>query len=578
MMSQKEHLPLILLLAAITLLVYYDSFNNGFVYDDNPFVVENKAIHSLDVKSVIANFTDMKCASSSEDLSRDIWRPFVTTSFAIDYRLWKLDPHFYHAENVAWHIINAVLVYLVTLLVLESPIAAFIASLVFAIHPVQTEAVTWISGRSNVLFLFFFLLSLIFHIRNRMYKDNPLNYSLSIILFTFSLFCKEMAIVLPLVLILYDIHFYRKQEFKSYINYYTPYFIIAASYILARFSVLGVIAQSPGWWGGSFFTNMLITLKAVAGYIGLLFLPINLKVEYKADIPKSILDPSLLPAGLILLAIALIYLAYRKKKEVSFYMLWFFITLIPVYNIVPFKAVMAERFLYLPLIGFASILGIVISNVNLKPDINKNVRQVSNIVIAVILVAYAILTISRNVEWRDELTFYMQDAVRSPLDAKAHYNLGYAYANTAAKNKSSKDLSSSYYMLAIKEFEKTRQLKPVSEIAYAGMANAYNELGLYDPAIKNFKKSIAIKEESDVYNNLAVAYYKKAMYTQAIMACKKALYLKPEHLNAYINLGNAYFMKSEYKKALKAWLVSIKLGDKGHHLAEKVKYLEAQGY
>ena len=133
-------------------------------------------------------------------------------------------------------------------------------------------------------------------------------------------------------------------------------------------------------------------------------------------------------------------------------------------------------------------------------------------------------------------------------------------------------------MLAIKEFDRARELKPNSEIAYSGMANAYNELGLYDYAIKNFRKAIAIKEDSDFYNNMAVAYYKKAMYAQSLMACKKALYLNPEHINAYINLGNVYCMKREYGKVKMAWRVAIKLGDKDHHLNERIKYLEAKGY
>ena len=192
-------IPLIILAA---LSVYSNTFNNSFVYDDYPLIVDNEGVRNLSLKSVTSSFTDRKFTSSLDDLSKDIWRPFATTCFAIDYKLWKLDPRPYHIENVLWHIADAILVYLATLLILESPIAAFITSLVFAMHPVQAESVTWISSRPNMIFLFFFMLSFIFHIKNRKRGYSSLNYVLSVTFFTFSLFCKEMAITLPLVLML----------------------------------------------------------------------------------------------------------------------------------------------------------------------------------------------------------------------------------------------------------------------------------------------------------------------------------------------------------------------------------------
>lgn len=565
-MPIKDRFVSVLLLSAIIFLVYYDSFNNSFVYDDYPFVVENKAIKNLDIKSIVSNFTDRNSVSSSENLSKDVWRPLMTTSFAIDYKFWKLNPRFYHIENTAWHAANAALVYIITFLILNNGLAAFITSIVFAIHPVQTEAVTWISGRSNVLFLFFFLLSFIFHIRNKSRKS--LLNCLCLISFTCSLLSKEMAIVLPLILILYDLHFSGERNIKYYTKYYFPFFLIAAFYTFARFSILGVIAQKEDWWGGGISYNLLTMLKAVAAYIRLLLLPINLKVGYLIDIPKSILDKDMIIAISILFSTAIAYLLLRKNKALSFYMLWFFISLVPVYNIVPFKAVMAERFLYLPLVGFASIFGIFFSKV-------KNSLKY---ILIFILIMYGIGTISRNVEWRDELTFYMQDAAHSPLNPKSHYNLGYAYAKEAEKNASSKKLSDSYYALAAKEFIETLRLKPDSQIAYVGLANAYNTLGLYDLAIKNFRSAVAIKEDSDTYNNLAVSYYRKGMYDESLKYCRRAVYLTPNHVNAYINLGNGYFMKREYKKAKMAWSQAFKLESRLPSLIQNIKDLEKIGY
>ncbi len=175
----KNNLALILILVAVIILAYYDSFNNSFIWDDHSFIVENQSIRKLDVKNIISYFSDWRATASNTDLAHDVWRPLVTLSFAIDYKYWKLDSRFYHVENVIFHIVNALLVYTMTVLILGDVWIAFLASLVFSIHPVQTGAVTWISGRSNVLFLLFFLLSFIFHARNRIVP--------SLIFFTLSL-------------------------------------------------------------------------------------------------------------------------------------------------------------------------------------------------------------------------------------------------------------------------------------------------------------------------------------------------------------------------------------------------------
>lgn len=485
----------------------------------------------------------------------------MTASFAVDYKLWQLRPRFYHVENTFLHIANSILVYIVTLLISGNSLAAFVASVVFAIHPVQTEAVTWVSGRSNVLFLFFFLLSFVFHIRGRKNgTDGYSGYGISLVLFLCALLSKEMAIILPLVFILYDAHFYAKRKFKYYAAYYLPFFLTAAFYILARSSVVGVFAQREYWWGGSPLASLLMTMKAVAGYIRIILFPLNLKILYLMDAPASIFTKDALVAVLVLSAAAVFYMLFRKRRTVSFYFLWFFVTLIPVYNIVPFKAVMAERFLYLPLIAFASGFGMLFAYIDEAADIGPRARMVSRLSLIAVLICYGALTISRNIEWRDELSFYMQEAVRSPDDPTAHYNFAFACEKEAKKNSADRNLAAQYYALAVSEYKKAVRIKPTSQLAYTGLANIYNEAGLYDEAIKNFKKALVIKENSDLCNNLAVAYYYKGMYDEALKYCRRALYLTPGHVNAYVNLGNAYLMKKEYGKACAAWLKAIEHG------------------
>ena len=577
-MPKKDHLVLILLLIAITVAIYFDSFNNQFLYDDYPFVVENTAIRKLGINNIIADFTDRNTASASESLSKDVWRPLVTISFALDYSRWRLDPRFYHIENTLLHAANAALVYIAVFLILGDGFAAFIAALVFAIHPVQTEAVTWVSGRSNVLFLLFFLLAFISHVRNRQKRPDTYDYTVPLLFFILALLSKEMAITLPLVLALYDAHFSNKRRPMSYVGYYFPFALVAASYVATRFAVLGTIAQRPEWWGGSVFNSMLGTLKAVAEYLRLILVPVNLKVSYLADVPRSVFGHDMIGAIATLSAAAVFYLIFRRKKEISFYVLWFFAALVPVYNIVPFKAVMAERFLYLPLVGFAALFGIAFSRVDVSSRLSSFMKGSLVFILISVLVMYGAMSIGRNIEWRDEISFYLQETIRSPQDAKAHYNLGYAYAKEAGMTKSSPGLSKTFYMAAIEEYKKAVSLKPNSQVSYMGLANAYSATGLYEQAVENFIKVIDIKENSDAYNNLGVAYFRKQIYDEALSCFKKALRLDPNHVNANINLGNAYFMKAEFAKAKNAWIRVVRMGGANPLLLERIKFLKDKGH
>jgi len=576
-MFKREYLVYIFIIVAVTALVYCDSFNNSFVYDDYSFLVDNPAVRSLDIRSVLKNFTDWRAASADDKLSKDVWRPLVTTSFAIDYSLWKLDSRFYHIENTLLHAACAVLVFVMTVLILENGFAAFIAALIFAVHPVQTEAVAWVSGRGNVLFLCFFLAAFISHVVNRKGKGAAFNYCSILIFFALSLLSKEMAIVLPLVCILYDACFYRKAGLRPYVSYYLPLFLIAACYVLTRLSVLGVIAQKSGWWGGSIFSNLILTVKAVAEYLRLLVFPVNLRVEYAGDIRAVAWDRDALAAMLAILFVGALYAVFRRRRDVSFYILWFFVTLIPVYNIVPFKAVMAERFLYLPMIGFASLVGILSSELAEKAPGKGLARPLLGLMLAAMIVSYGALSIFRNMEWRSEVSFYMKEAVRSPQNPKAHYNFACACAKEAARNPDNREFAMAYYTIAIGEFQKTVSLKPDSPAVYLGLANAFNAVGMHDRAIVNFRKALVFGEHSDIYNNLGVAYLLKNRYDEAEAAFRRALAIDASHINAAINLGNVYAAKHEYPKARKAWLRAMRLGGPEPLLPEKIKGLEGKG-
>ncbi|MBN1526198.1 MAG: tetratricopeptide repeat protein [Candidatus Omnitrophica bacterium] len=578
MKGLKSHIFFILLIIALPLIAYYGSFNNSFIWDDRAFVTENEAVKRLNPASVVSNFIDRETVASDTSLSKDVWRPLVTTSFGLDHKLWGFDARPYHVENTLFHILNALLVYAAVMAVGASSTAAFAAALIFALNPVQTEAVTLVSGRANVLFLFFFLLAFLSYAgSDKRSLGRPLLYGLSVLLFFLGLLSKEMAITLPLVLIAYD-HFFRAKEERPSLLSYMPFFLVALAYLVARFSVLGTLAQRQGWWGGDMQSYLFTTLRVVFGYVRLLFLPVNLKADYMIDISRSFLEMEVVSAAVGLAFIAALYMLTRRRRQVSFYIWWFFITLLPVYNLVPFKAVMAERFLYLPSIAFAALFGMFVADLLERFRASRPVTATVRILFAAVLVLYVAGTISRNAELRNEIVFYSHELTCSPDNPRFHLNLGLAYVGEAKKYSGVKKARDLYYTLAAREFEKAVALDPSFQKASINAANAYIDLGLYDLAVRHLKKALAVEEDSRAYYNLAVASYHSGQNDKAIRYAKRALFLMPGYKEAYIALGNAYYMKGDYKRAKAAWLQAVKRGGATAEVVNIIGELEKAGY
>ncbi|GEM_PF-2033078 len=574
-MALKQHLLFLLIIVSATIAVYSSTFSGQFVYDDIDYIVKNHAIRSLDSRSAASFFFDNRTTSADEGLSRDVWRPLVTLSFAIDYRLWALNPRLFHIENSILHAIAAILVYMTIFAILKDGFGAFIAAILFAIHPVQVEAVAPCSGRTNVLFAVFFLASFLCHIKNTGLRLIP--YLLSLALYLAGLLSKEMAVTLPVLMLAYDLYFRKKEKAGYYALYYLPYAVLASFYIFMRSLVIGVMAQKTEWWGGGVISNVLVMIKAIKEYIVLSVAPSDMNAYRFPEIPSSVIDPAVISSGILFLTVLLAFIYLRRNKAASFFVLWFFIALLPVSNIIPIKAIMAERFLYLSIAGYGALFGMAFSKTVRLQDVNRRIRLVITGIFASALVYYGILSISRNVEWSNELFFYMADAKRAPGHPKPHYNLAYAYTREAVKRSaSSRGEALGYFLLAEREYGLSLSIKPLSAVNYSGLGYLYMEFGQYEKAVKNLKKSLVLKEDANAYNNLAVCYNRIGRYADAADTSRKAIRIHPGHAKAWVNLGNAYFALKENQKARMAWVHASDLGYRDAKLSRIIEDLERE--
>jgi len=538
----------LILIVFIAALVYANSLKNSFVWDDYVVIVNNNFVKSwrnlpvIFSKDYLSPFVKRGCCFSVDPgigSGETSYRPIVTLSYFFDYFLWKLNAFGYHYTNLVLHVINAVLLYFLADLITKSRKAALAASLLFVLHPVNSEAVNVVSFREELLAFLFYLSSFILYIKLNKYHGikKTCFYICSLIMFFLALFSKEMSVTLPFVLILYDYFFASRKNLKEALRYsmlyYSGYFFILLFYILARFFlIVNITEPAVGYPGGSFYTNILTMSRVMATYIRWVLVPVNIPAIMPNQpylVSESIFNPRVLFSMALIITCFLIALRMRRSsKESSFSILWFFVTLLPVSNIVPIPNYVASRYLYIPVAGFCLLSAIIL----IKPVILetpwfslKIPQKVMWSLAAVILIFYSTVTFIRNTSWKNNTVFHLEMAHRYPDNALVHLGLADSFKGDGLLGR------------AMSEYREAVRLNPALTQAYNNIAIMFGEAKLYEKAIDCFKQIINIDpENSEAYNNLAVTYARAGKWKEARTAWEKALKISPKSETARSNL------------------------------------------
>ena len=336
----KKHLIPIFILLILTIGVYSNTLKNGFVFDDYFIIIDN--IFIKDWKNLSGLLSKDYFSRSGEAT----YRPVVTLSYFVDYSLWGLKPYGYHLTNVLIHSVNAVLVFLFVLLLIKGRRAAFLAALLFAVHPVLTEAVNAISLREDLLIVFFLLPAFLLFLKVSNSSMNKIRwwtfYILSLLLYLLALFSKEMAITFPLLLIGYHFCFKDKEEWQkgnSFFYYLSSYVVVTIFYLflyLAPFINPNLTPfgyhRAEGLSSPNTLTRLLALPQVLLKYLWLIMVPWELKADYVIKVSWSSVLFSILLLSII--GATVFHLSKRYRKEL-FGLLWFFVSLLPVMNIFP---------------------------------------------------------------------------------------------------------------------------------------------------------------------------------------------------------------------------------------------------
>ncbi len=620
-MNIKFNYAAISLIALVSLISYANIFQNEFVWDDHVFILENSDIRSF--SSIPLFFT--KDADG-------LYRPLRTLHYAIIYSFAGKSEFWYHFNSIFLHTIISILVFLIIEEVLGTKGISLASALIFASHPIHTERVTNMTGGFDLLGIFFMLASFYFYIKFSKYHHKK-SLLFSLLLFLIAVFSSEEALMLPLLIILYEFCFKKegpgKELIKSKIAIYAPYFAIALLYAAIRFFALGIRGRIENYLAGSFYLTMLTMLKAYAYYIYLLFFPANLTVYHEIKAAASLLELKVIISALILSAIIFFAVKNYKNKVLFFSVFWFFITLLPFSNILPLQAFIAERYLYLPSIGFSLLasyflfqiynfkrnptppvtdwhsgkskngfsrfasqtiarslrsLGRISKNANI-PNVNsafnhqskteriftfnlggKKILHYSAIAfIAILLGLYAARTIDRNNDWKDDLSLWAKTVKTSPGSSRAHDNLGFTYERMGKTKE------------ALQEFEKAVALQADNFDAMANLGVAYAKSGMYNESLAALKKSIEIKKDHKTYDKLGLVYAEMRMNKEAIESFNEAIKIYPRYAKAHNDLAVVHGRTGKFELALDNFNKAIKIdwdyADAHYNLGILLEYL-----
>lgn len=488
----------IFLLILIAASLYYNTFDNEFTYwDDMRYVTTNERIKDITWSKLLDIFNPLDIIEHN-DLFNTEYLPLMTLTHIIDYHFWGLNPTGYHLSNLILYISGIFLLYIFFNLILKNKMVSFLASLIFAVHPVHVESVTWIAARKDVLSFVFFILSFYLYVRFVRKEGNAWFYYIgSLLAFTMALLSKSLVVILPFLLVLYDFCF---EEGKFKIINKVPYLVIGillTVIYMANNTNIGDSAYLTARIGG--YRLGLTNLMVLTEYVGMLFLPLNLNAYYSYgfdDIPVSILElKEIFYLFVFLLMLLIAITSYVKgKRLVTFCIIWFFIALIPVINIIPTSTLRADRYLFIPSVGFSLLVAYVTYNLfSLSP--NRILKGVVSVVFIIILTFFSALTIERNNIWQNGITLWQDAIAKNPNNVQAHFGLGNEYRHR--KN----------WDTAIIKYEKVLKLKQNHIRACVNLGASYGVIGRYEKAISVLKRCLEIDSSfPNVRLNLAKAY------------------------------------------------------------------------
>ena len=568
-------LPWFVLVAIITAVCLWPMLDNEFTnWDDEYYVINNNLLRGPDWNGI---FTYQVLGN---------YHPFTILTYAFNYAISGLDPFSYLLVNYLFHIVNTILVFYFIWKISGNNkyIAAFV-SIVFGIHPMHVESVAWVAERKDVLYTFFFLLSLLQYWRY-LVTGKRSAFWICFVLFVLSLLSKPAAIILPFVLLLLD--YWKGRAFtRKVLAEKIPFFLLSIV-----FGIITVKIQSPTAMAGfsvfSMTDRMFFACYVLMIYFVRFFVPYPLSAFHPFPLSNDLGLPVLLsPLFVVAMLVALWFL--RKNKIVVFGVLFYVVNLLLVLQIISIGlTIVSERYTYVPYIGLAFMVAMLVNQVKVIPS------KLALAVASVLIIVFGIITFQRTDVWQNSGTLWTDALKTFPNTPYARTNRA-NYLSKLALRPEQKPFADSIYKTAFEDcaialsvrpnhapaFEfrglmhldrlqykeafadanELIRLRPDYRIGYDIRGACYFRMNEPAKALADFDKCILLKpDDHRSYNNRATInlnFYQK--YNEALADINKAIEINPLG-NYYLNRSVCYFKMGDVKRAREDALTAMQKG------------------
>ncbi len=538
MTYRKNNILTLSLLLLVTILVYINGLNNPFVTDDRILIFDNFQFRQS------WTFEDLfqRSLFGATPSGSTYFRPLTLFTFALNYRLAGENPLGYRAVNIALHLLVVVLTFLLFSRLAGKWVAIF-GALLYALHPVHVQAVSYISSRSDLLYTALALSSLLlWHQGNHAQGIKRAIYLLSaLIAFFFGLFAKENIIVVPALAVVMDLLWNHsgswRDKIKENSGWYLGFVFLFAIYLFIRIGA-GFLLSMEGNFEFAFSLRVLFALKLFALYLGVIFYPVHLSLFRVVPVPQSFFEWQVILGLLLLMGIlAMACLLRKTHKEISFGLLWYLISLGLVLNLTLLNAPMMEHWLYLPLIG------LTMAFVGAVQRVSKTVGEVRSATLGLIFLALLLSarTIERNAEWSDPLKLFLRDVSSYPGNWRAWTWLGDAMRARGMADD------------AIRAYKTSLALYPRQIPTWIALGDALSVAGKHDEAEEIFSRAVTVRpKEPWFWYRLGIHRFNAGKYQEAIEPLEKSIGLNPYPVTYHV-LGSAYLRLGEKEKAEKVF-------------------------
>ena len=543
----------ILSLWVFALLAYSNSFGTGFVFDSDRAILKDPRVHAATSENLHLILHEEYWYKSTATL---LYRPLTTLSYLFNYAILDNGPHpvGYHWVNFALHAANIALVYLLGLLLFQGAerkerLALALAA-IWALHPVLTESVTNIVGRADLLAAFGVLAGLLCHAKGVPATGRRKVAWLSALALAAAvgMFSKESAVVLPAAMVLYDVTVGKgtwRARWPGYVTVALPvsFFLYVRSQAVAGWVSAPIPFTDNPLVGAALWTARLTAVQVIGRYLWLLVWPRDLSCDYSYNqVPLSAWGEGNLAAlAVCAIAAAACIICYRRHKAVSFFIAFFFAALAPTSNLaILIGSIMAERFLYLPSVGFA---GCLVWAVYRRP-------RVAPAVLALIGAALAARTYARNFDWRDDRSLWTSAAQVSPASYKTHLHVATAVIGPQGEgmDRAIDEVNRSLAILdGLPDDRNVPQAYSTAGLIYVMQGELLAAQGPRAQSQQWYQKAVDVLSRGERVDRIAGEEARRQNKLRGIRVAASGWY------PLYLTLGDAYLRLGDPRKAIEAF-------------------------